>query len=174
MCALTMCLLQCFFWPKFFPQMRQLNGWSLKGSSRQLLSTILPEDKQGFYSFWLNSFITWFKQFFIDANGSHWQSGFHLFTFSDRHYDFLWDGLLMSLHSWESCCKCDTALPDLHCEQSWCVFYMWFSLEKSGHTNHNRSDLQQLEFGLPHLKVNRSKLGPSFRFTSFDKYCDSP
>ena len=80
---------------------------------------------------------------------------FIYFTFSDRHYDFLWDGLLMSLHSWESCCKCDTALPDLHCEQSWCVFYMWFSLEKSGHTNHNRSDLQQLEFGLPHLKVNR-------------------
>ena len=59
MCALTMCLLQCFFWPKFFPQMRQLNGWSLKGSSRQLLSTIFPEDKQGFYSsFRMNMFKT--------------------------------------------------------------------------------------------------------------------
>ena len=59
MCALTICLLQCFFWPKFFPQMRQLNGWSLKGSSRQLLSTIFPEDKQGFYfSFRMNMFKT--------------------------------------------------------------------------------------------------------------------
>ena len=158
MCALTMCLLQCFFWPKFFPQMRQLNGWSLKGSSRQLLSTIFPEDKQVFYSsFRMKIFKTRhsMSSSFIDTTDSLLGKEILInLTSSDICCDFLWDGPSVSLHSWGSCCKHDIALPGLHCAQSGCVAYKWFSLEKSGHTNCSRSDLQQLGFGLPHLKVN--------------------
>ena len=156
MCALTICLLQCFFWPKFFPQMRQLNGWSLKGSSRQLLSTIFPEDKQGFYSsLRMNIFKTRHNLgSFIDTWYSTGTDIIINLTSSDRCYDFLWDGPSVTLRSWGSCCKHDTAFPGLHCAQSECVVYKWFSLEKSGHTSCSRTDLQQLGFGLPHLKVN--------------------